>query len=208
MRRGHAAAVLMESLYGTSTLNNAATGVISVAGTDGYAFAVLGSDAVDTINNNGRITGALALYGGNDVFNNRSGGVWSTGGTHSTDFGDGNDTLNNLAGGLVDILTGAITFGAGNDTLANAGTVRTGTGGTISFGDGNDTLSNASRWPGRRGRRHGGDGGRQRHHHQPRHVPPDRRHGDDGRRHQRLHQHQPPQGAGATARWTWARPAP
>jgi hypothetical protein len=141
---GHAAAVLMESMYGTSTLNNAATGMISVAGTDGYAFAVLGSDAVDTINNNGHITGALALYGGNDVFNNRSGGVWSTGGTHSTDFGDGNDTLNNLAGGLVDILGGAITFGAGNDTLANAGTVRTGTGGTISFGDGNDTLSNAA----------------------------------------------------------------
>jgi len=141
---GHAAAVLMESLSGTSTLNNAATGTISVVGTDGDAFAVLGSDAVDTINNNGRITGALALYGGNDVFNNRSGGVWSTGGTHSTDFGDGNDTLNNLAGGLVDILTGAITFGTGNDTLANAGTVRTGTGGTISFGDGNDTLTNAS----------------------------------------------------------------
>lgn len=141
---GHAAAVLMESLYGSSTLNNAATGMISVTGTDGDAFAVLGSGAVDTVNNSGRITGALALYGGNDVFNNFSGGVWSTGGTHSTDFGDGNDALNNLAGGLVDILTGAITFGAGNDTLANAGTVRTGTGGTISFGDGNDTLSNAA----------------------------------------------------------------
>ncbi|HSD15826.1 MAG TPA: hypothetical protein VLC71_01015 [Thermomonas sp.] len=141
---GHAAAVLMESLHGSSTLHNAATGVISVSGSDGDAFAVIGSDAVDTINNNGRITGALALYGGNDVFNNRSGGVWSTGGTHSTDFGDGNDTLDNLAGGVVDILTGAISFGAGNDTLANAGTVRIGTGGTISFGDGNDTLTNAT----------------------------------------------------------------
>ena len=141
---GHAAAVLMQSLYGTSTLNNAATGVISVVGTDGDAFAVLGSDTVDTINNSGRITGALALYAGNDVFNNGGGGVWSTGGTQSTDFGDGNDTLNNLAGGLVDILTGAITLGAGNDTLANAGTVRTGTGGTISFGDGNDSFTNAA----------------------------------------------------------------
>ena len=141
---GHAAAVLMESLYGSSTLNNAATGTISVVGTDGYAFAVLGSEAVDTINNSGLITGALALYGGNDVFNNRSGGVWRTGATQSTDFGDGNDTINNLAGGLIDIQTGAITLGAGNDTLANAGTVRTGTGGTISFGDGNDTLTNAT----------------------------------------------------------------
>ena len=141
---GHAAAVLMESLHGHSTLNNAATGTISVVGTDGYAFAVIGSDAVDTINNNGHITGALALYDGNDVFNNRSGGVWRTGATQSTDFGDGNDTINNLAGGLIDIQTGAITLGAGNDTLANAGTVRTGTGGTISFGDGNDTLTNAT----------------------------------------------------------------
>ena len=141
---GHAAAVLMESLYGQSTLNNAATGTISVSGTDGYAFAVIGSEAVDTVNNNGLITGALALHGGNDVFNNRSGGVWSTGGTHSTDFGDGNDTLNNLAGGLVDIQNGAITFGAGNDTLANAGTVRIASGGTISFGDGNDTVTNAA----------------------------------------------------------------
>ena len=141
---GHAAAVLMESLYGTSTLNNAATGTISVEGTDGYAFAVIGSDAVDTINNNGLITGALALYAGNDVFNNRSGGVWRTGGTLSTDFGDGNDTINNLAGGLIEIQTGAITLGAGNDTLANAGTVRLATGGTISFGDGNDTLTNAT----------------------------------------------------------------
>ncbi|RZA22391.1 MAG: hypothetical protein EOP93_00180 [Lysobacteraceae bacterium] len=141
---GHAAAVLMESLYGHSTLNNAATGVISVVGTDGYAFAVLGSDAVDTINNSGRITGALALYDGNDVFNNRSGGVWSTGGTHSTDFGDGNDTINNLAGGLIDIQGGTITLGADNDTLANAGTVRVATGGTISFGDGNDILGNAA----------------------------------------------------------------
>jgi hypothetical protein len=141
---GHAAAVLMESLYGSSTLNNAATGNISVVGTDGYAFAVLGSEAVDTINNSGLITGALALYGGNDVFNNRSGGVWRAGSTQSTDFGDGNDTINNLAGGLIDVQTGAITLGAGNDTLANAGTVRTGTGGTISFGDGNDTLTNAT----------------------------------------------------------------
>ncbi|MEF9978239.1 MAG: hypothetical protein RR834_07065 [Thermomonas sp.] len=139
-----AIAVLMEGVYGTNTLNNAATGFISADGDEGYAFAVMGGDTVETINNSGRITGALALYGGNDVFNNRSGGVWSTGGTHSTDFGDGNDTLNNLAGGVVDILTGAITFGAGNDTLANAGTVRLGTGGTISFGDGNDTLSNAA----------------------------------------------------------------
>ena len=140
---GHVAAVLMESLYGQSTLNNAATGMIGVVGTEGYAFAVLGSDAVDTINNSGHITGALALYGGNDVFNNQNGGVWSTGGTYGTDFGDGNDALNNAAGGLIDIQTGAITLGAGNDTLANAGTVRTATGGTISFGDGNDTLTNA-----------------------------------------------------------------
>jgi hypothetical protein len=138
---GHAAAVLMESLDGRSTLNNAATGDISVEGTDGYAFAVIGSDAVDTINNSGHITGALALYGGNDVFNNRSGGVWSTGSTHSTDFGDGNDAINNLAGGLIDVVGGTIATGAGNDTITNFGTFRL-TGGTVTMGAGTNAFTN------------------------------------------------------------------
>ena len=115
---GIAAAVLMESLHGSSTLNNASTGVIGVTGTDGYAFAVIGSDAVDTINNSGKINGAISLLGGNDAFNNNATGVWDVGTTHATD------------------------FGAGNDTLTNAGTVRIGTGGLVSFGDGNDTINN------------------------------------------------------------------
>lgn len=93
------AAIQMESLDGQSTLNNASTGSISVQGTEGYAFAVVGSDAVDIINNSGLITGAVTLYGGDDVFNNRSGGVWNVGTTYSTDFGDGDDTINNLSGG-------------------------------------------------------------------------------------------------------------
>ena len=141
---GIAAAVLMESLYGHSTLNNAATGSISVDGSDGDAFAVIGSDAVDTINNSGHLYGAISLLGGNDVFNNRSGGVWDVAGTLSSDFGDGNDTLTNLAGGVVTIGTGGvIAFGDGNDGIVNAGSFRL-NGGAVTMGAGTNTFNNVN----------------------------------------------------------------
>ena len=139
---GSAAAVLMESLYGHSTLNNAATGSISVEGTDGYAFAVVGSDAVDTINNSGHIYGAISLLGGNDAFNNRAGGLWDVDGTVSTDFGDGNDTLGNAGSVRIDD-GGAISFGAGDDSINNlAGGVIRLAGGSIYMGAGNDGILN------------------------------------------------------------------
>jgi hypothetical protein len=117
--------VLMEGVEGTNTLNNAATGVISADGDEGYAFAVMGSYAVDTINNSGRITGAVALYAGDDVFNNRSGGVWDVGGTRSTDFGDGNDSINNFAGGVIHLDDGAIYMGGGTaNAFTNLGMIK------------------------------------------------------------------------------------
>lgn len=138
------AGVVFEGVYGSNTLNNSATGIVSADGADGYAFAVLGSDLVETINNSGKILGAINLYAGNDVFNNKAGGLWDVGSTTYTDFGDGNDTLSNAAGGTISISSGKIEMGAGNDSMSNAGTVNIGTAGLISFGDGNDTLTNAA----------------------------------------------------------------
>lgn len=118
------AGVVFEGLYGSNTLNNLAGGVISADGPDGFAFAVVGDDTVETINNSGRILGAVTLYGGNDVFNNKAGGVWDVGSTTYTDFGTGNDTLNNAAGGQVLLNGGHIAFGDGDDTVNNAGLIR------------------------------------------------------------------------------------
>ncbi len=114
----HAAAVLFDSLYGSSTLNNFATGVISATGPADSTQAVVGSHTVETINNAGKILGSVLLYGGDDVFNNLSGGVWDVGTSAYADFGDG------------------------DDKLVNAGTVKVGVGGVISFGDGNDNVFN------------------------------------------------------------------
>lgn len=130
----YATAVLFEGVYGSNTLNNLGTGAISVDGDDGYAFAVAGTDAIETINNSGDIEGAIWLASGNDVFNNASGGTWDVGSTLSTDFGDGNDTLANAAGGTITLDGGQIAFGAGDDTINNAGLIRL-TNGTITMGE-------------------------------------------------------------------------
>ncbi|TXH17135.1 MAG: hypothetical protein E6R00_04905 [Gammaproteobacteria bacterium] len=114
----HAAAVLFDSLYGSNTLNNFATGVISATGPAASTQAVVGGHTAETINNAGKILGSVLLYSGDDVFNNVSGGVWDVGTSAYADFGDG------------------------DDKLVNAGTVKVGAGGVISFGDGNDNVFN------------------------------------------------------------------
>ena len=126
--------VVFEGMYGANTLNNLATGVISADGNEGYAFAVAGNDGVETLNNSGRILGAISLYGGDDVFSNKAGGTWDVGSTLSTDFGYGNDTLANAAGGTITLNGGQIAFGAGDDTINNAGLIGL-TNGTITMGD-------------------------------------------------------------------------
>ena len=133
--------VLFQGFDGSNTLNNASTGVIQAYGPDGYAFAVVGDDTVETINNSGRILGAISLYGGNDVFNNAATGLWDVGSTTYTSFGDGNDTLNNS--GQVKLTGGKIAFDAGNDMLTNTASGKVLLdGGWISFGDGDDTVNN------------------------------------------------------------------
>ena len=118
------AGIVFEGGYGTNTLNNLTGGVVSADGADGYAYAVVGSEAVETINNSGRILGAITLAGDDDVFDNKSGGTWDVGSTTYTDFGWGNDTLTNRAGGRVLMDGGMISFGTGDDTINNAGLVR------------------------------------------------------------------------------------
>ena len=135
-----AAAVSMQSVNGTSTLNNAAGGSISVDGTEGYAWAVMGSDGVEVINNSGLITGAISLGGGDDVFGND--GVWDVGASQSTDFGAGDDSINNLAGGVIRLDAGAIGLGDGNDTFNNGGLWDVGTSQSTDFGAGDDSINN------------------------------------------------------------------
>jgi outer membrane autotransporter protein len=130
----YATGVVFEGMLGSNTLNNLATGLISADGDEGYAFAVAGTDAVETINNSGRILGAVMLYGDDDVFSNKAGGTWDVGSTLSTDFGDGNDTLANAAGGTITLDEGQIAFGAGDDTVNNAGRINL-TNSTITMGD-------------------------------------------------------------------------
>lgn len=115
-----------------NVLNNTGAGVISASGDEGYAFAVAGGSAGDTINNGARILGAVSMYGGADVFNNKAGGVWDIGSSISTDFGDGDDAINNLAGGTIRLAGGALSLGGGvaGNTFTNAGTIRV-------LGDGN-----------------------------------------------------------------------
>ncbi|WP_240096450.1 hypothetical protein [Thermomonas flagellata] len=139
-----AAAVMFSnsSGIGTNTLNNAAGGLIYASGSDGSAWAVVGSNAVEVINNQGTIRGAIALGGGNDVFNNQAGGLWDVAGSLYASFGDGDDVLNNAATAKVLLNGGKIDFGNGNDALNNAGQVLVSS--TITFGAGNDTLANAS----------------------------------------------------------------
>ncbi|WP_374248407.1 hypothetical protein [Thermomonas sp.] len=139
------AAVKFEGVHGTNTLNNLGSGVISASGnTATQTWAVYGGDGVDVINNSGRILGAVSLHGGDDVFNNKAGGVWDLLGTTHSDFGDGNDTINNAVGGTILIGSGKVELGAGNDSLTNAGIIKIGTAGVISFGDGNDTATNTA----------------------------------------------------------------
>ena len=61
------AGVVFKGTNGINTLNNLATGMVRADGADGTAFAVIGGDGVEVINNSGKLMGALNLYAGNDL---------------------------------------------------------------------------------------------------------------------------------------------
>ncbi|MBV2209116.1 MAG: hypothetical protein KUL77_06095 [Thermomonas sp.] len=129
------AAILFENVYGTNTLNNLGSGVIGADGT--VAYAVVSGDSVETINNAGTVNGSVTLGGGDDAFNNLSGGLWDIGSTTSTDFGDGNDSITNAAGGTIRLAGGSLTLGAGDNTFTNSGLIEVlGAGNLIHMGTG------------------------------------------------------------------------
>src|SRR5690606_9209591 len=149
-----AAAIQMISHAGTSTLNN--SGSISVDGEIGYAFAVLGADVADTVNNSGDISGSIYLYAGDNVVNN-TGTIALGDGALETGDGDdavsnagnitgaislsgGGDVFNNLAGGALNLAGATLDTGDGDDTIDNAGSI-VGLG-SILTGSGDDTINN------------------------------------------------------------------
>jgi outer membrane autotransporter protein len=80
------------------------------------------------INNNGRIAGRLNFSGlsGGVTFNNNTGANATTEGWHTsgiTDFGAGDDAINNTANGVIASANAEVTFnfGAGEDRFDNAG---------------------------------------------------------------------------------------
>lgn len=112
---------------GGNVLNNSGAGLIYASGADGYAFAVVGGNADETLNNSGRVLGALSLYGGDDVLHNKAGGTWDIGSTRSTDFGDGDDVIDNQAGAILRLANGALSLGAAGangNAFNNAGTIQ------------------------------------------------------------------------------------
>ena len=115
----YAYGVQFSGVYGINTLNNLTSGVIEAYGPDGYAFAVVGDDGTEIINNAGTIYGAVSLNGGDDAFYNT--GLWdlrgNSGPTSYTDFGAGEDYLLNQ--GTINVHESAMSFGAGDDLAIN-----------------------------------------------------------------------------------------
>ena len=137
---GMAAAVEMVSAYGHSTLTNTATGDISVAT---GAYAVVGSDALDTIVNRGLISGSIALGGNVDLVNNLGGGVIELSDA-TLDMGGGDDMILNDAGAQIVLENGMITMGDGgsSEVFVNSGFVTTRGYGLIDMGGGAFTNNN------------------------------------------------------------------
>jgi hypothetical protein len=132
----YAVGVSMDSAAGTATLVN--TGVVRTYATSEGEVAVLGGDGVQHVVNYGDIYGAVITGGGDDVFDNGSGGTWHVT-NHSTDFGDGDDAITNGAGGTIVITDGAISLGsstsAGN-AFTNNGILQVQGSGMIDMGTG------------------------------------------------------------------------
>jgi hypothetical protein len=99
--------------------------------------AVSGADGVQHVLNYGDIYGAAITAGGDDVFTNGAGGIWHVT-NHSTDFGDGDDSIQNQLGGTIELaFHGAIHLGdsgsAGN-AFVNEGILRVKGRGLVDMG--------------------------------------------------------------------------
>lgn len=129
----YAVAVSFDST-GISTLLN--TGVIRTDAAVEGQVAVNGGAGVLHVFNYGSLYGAAITGAGDDVFTNGSGGAWHVG-NHITNFGDGNDSILNAAGGTIDLSDAAISLGGSDGTgnsFTNSGIVRVGGEGLIDMG--------------------------------------------------------------------------
>jgi hypothetical protein len=131
----YAVGVSMASATGSTLLN---TGIVQVHAAPEGELAVQGGDGSDQITNQGDLYGALVTAGGDDLLTNDNGGAWFVD-NHATDFGGGNDTIDNLAGGTIRITDGAISLGsstAAGNAFNNAGMILVSGQGEIDMGSG------------------------------------------------------------------------
>jgi outer membrane autotransporter protein len=118
----------------TTTLVN--SGSISAASSTGNSIAVQTGDSTDTIQNTGILNGAIITHGGDDTLTNSVGGVWNALGS-STDFGSGDDTIDNA--GTIHMSNSAISLGTDplGNTFANSGLITVTGNNSIDMGAGN-----------------------------------------------------------------------
>lgn len=126
-------------------IDNLDGGIISatVGAVDGYGTAIeVVSDEAVTITNDGTITGRILTGSGDDLLTNNSANTWNAFGV--SDFGDGDDVINNTATGRIVMTNATIDLGAfdyagvytdGNE-FTNAGLIEVVGDNTIDMGEG------------------------------------------------------------------------
>ncbi len=138
----YAIAVSLDSAAGIATLRN--TGILRTNSTREGQIAVLGGDGVQRVLNYGDIYGAIVTGAGDDLMINGDAGVWHVT-NHSTDFGDGDDSITNAVGGTIVLANGAIHLGASGsagNSLTNNGTIQVRGHDLIDMGTGASPLTN------------------------------------------------------------------
>ncbi|HEY9400010.1 MAG TPA: hypothetical protein VIP76_00685 [Luteimonas sp.] len=138
----YAVAVSLDSAAGIATLRNA--GILRTYSTIESQIAVLGGDGVQHVLNYGDIYGAIVTGGGDDVMFNGNAGIWHVI-NHSTDFGDGDDSITNAVGGTIALSNGAIHLGASGSAgnmLTNNGAIQVRGHALIDMGTGASPLTN------------------------------------------------------------------
>ncbi|TFH67151.1 autotransporter domain-containing protein [Gammaproteobacteria bacterium LSUCC0057] len=126
-------------------IDNLDGGIISatVGAVDGYGTAIeVVSDEAVTITNDGTITGRILTGSGDDLLTNNSANTWNAFGV--SDFGDGDDVINNTATGRIVMTNATIDLGTFDDAgvytdgneFTNAGLIEVVGDNTIDMGEG------------------------------------------------------------------------
>jgi outer membrane autotransporter protein len=118
-----------------ATLNNSGT-VTAVAPKEGR-IAVQSRFGALTIDNTGKIYGAVFSDDRADTFANGDHGLWDPG-NHLTNFGAGDDAITNAAGGTIRLADASIALGSGDNRFENSGTIKVEGDSSIDMGSGPD----------------------------------------------------------------------